>query len=110
LDWNHIPREIGGFSIFKLSHAGHLGPFKGLRMGGNLEFQPFIIGGMQKDVQTEFKLDKISDIGIDAKVNITSNLVADLTLNTDFAQVEADQERVNLTRFSLYFPEKRDFF
>ena len=110
LDWSHIPREVGGWSIFKLSYAGHLGPFKGLRMGGNLEFQPFAIGGMQRDTQTDFSLKKISDMGLDAKVNITSNLVADLTFNTDFAQVEADQERVNLTRFSLYFPEKRDFF
>jgi len=110
LNWSHIPREIGGFSIFKLSHAGHMGPFKGLRMGGNLEIQPFVIGGVQNDLQTEFQTDRLSDIGFDTKVNITSNLVADLTLNTDFAQVEADQERVNLTRFSLYFPEKRDFF
>lgn len=110
LDWNHIPREIGGFSIFKLSYAGHVGPFNGLRMGGNFELQPFMVGGIQKDLQTNFQLKKLNDLGVNAKVNITSNLVADLTFNTDFAQVEADQERVNLSRFSLYFPEKREFF
>ena len=47
---------------------------------------------------------------MDAKYGITQNLTADLTYNTDFAQVEADEQQVNLTRFSLFFPEKRDFF
>ena len=47
---------------------------------------------------------------IDVKYGITQNLVADLTVNTDFAQVEADEEQVNLTRFNLFFPEKREFF
>ena len=50
------------------------------------------------------------DIGLDVKYGITQNLVADVTLNTDFAQVEADEQQVNLTRFSLFFPEKREFF
>ena len=50
------------------------------------------------------------DVGIDVKYGITQNLVADVTVNTDFAQVEADEEQVNLTRFSLFFPEKREFF
>ena len=51
-----------------------------------------------------------SDFGVDAKVGITSGLTADLTWNTDFAQVEADAQQINLTRFSLFFPEKREFF
>ena len=110
LDWNHIPRNVGTWSIFKLTYAGHLGPFHNLKQGGNLEFQPFVVGGLQNDLQTDFDFLRNLDMGLDAKMNITSNLVADLTFNTDFAQVEADQERVNLTRFSLYFPEKRDFF
>ena len=50
------------------------------------------------------------DIGLDAKYNVTSNLTLDVTLNTDFAQAEVDDEQVNLTRFSLFFPEKRQFF
>jgi uncharacterized protein DUF5916 len=50
------------------------------------------------------------DVGGDAKYSITQNLTADLTVNTDFAQVEADEQQVNLTRFSLFFPEKREFF
>src|SRR5207302_3696344 len=48
--------------------------------------------------------------GIDAKYGITSTMTLDLTVNTDFAQVEIDEQQVNLTRFSLFFPEKRDFF
>src|SRR5207244_3299638 len=50
------------------------------------------------------------DGGLDVKVGVTRGLTADLTYNTDFAQVEADEQQVNLTRFSLFFPEKRDFF
>ena len=50
------------------------------------------------------------DIGLDVKYGITQNLTADFTYNTDFAQVEADEQQVNLTRFSLFFPEKREFF
>jgi hypothetical protein len=51
-----------------------------------------------------------SEIGGDIKYAVTPNLTADLTVNTDFAQVEADEQQVNLTRFSLFFPEKREFF
>ncbi|MEF8811914.1 MAG: DUF5916 domain-containing protein, partial [Bacteroidales bacterium] len=50
------------------------------------------------------------DAGLDVKYSLTNNLTADLTVNTDFAQVEADEQRINLTRYSLYFPEKRPFF
>ena len=54
--------------------------------------------------------DPNGDVGLDAKIGITDNMTADLTVNTDFAQVEADEQQVNLTRFSLFFPEKREFF
>ena len=50
------------------------------------------------------------DLGGDVKYGVTANLTADFTVNTDFAQVEIDEQQVNLTRFSLFFPEKRDFF
>ena len=51
-----------------------------------------------------------ADVGFDAKYGVTKSLIADFTVNTDFAQVEADEEQVNLTRFSLFFPDKREFF
>ena len=54
--------------------------------------------------------DLSGDLGLDVKYGITQNLTADFTYNTDFAQVEADEQQVNLTRFSLFFPEKREFF
>ena len=55
-------------------------------------------------------LDKDYDAGFDVKYGVTSGLTWDFTVNTDFSQVEADEQQVNLTRFSLFFPEKRDFF
>ena len=54
--------------------------------------------------------DTLGDIGLDVKWGITPKLTADFTVNTDFAQVEADEEQINLTRFDLFFPEKRPFF
>jgi hypothetical protein len=64
------------------------------------------------DLETSYLLTKTPkySLGLDAKIGITNNLTLDLTVNTDFAQVEADDQQINLTRFSLYFPEKRPFF
>jgi hypothetical protein len=59
---------------------------------------------------TETDYDQIGDWGIDAKVGVTSSSTLDLTYNTDFAQVEVDEQQINLTRFNLLFPEKRPFF
>jgi hypothetical protein len=78
----------------------------------NLELKPYAIADLTTDnVATPARRhDPDGDIGVDAKYGITQNITADLTYNTDFAQVEADEQQVNLTRFSLFFPEKRDFF
>lgn len=80
-------------------------------------FTPYVLGGVDQEAQlTEDgsayrKPREITrEIGGDLKYNLTNNLTLDLTANTDFAQVEADPQRVNLTRFSLFFPEKRRFF
>ncbi len=81
--------------------------------GNLLEIKPYVIG----DVNSDFSLSQIGSTqtggaaGLDVvKYGLTENLTADFTFNTDFAQVEADEQQVNLTRFSLFFPEKRDFF
>ncbi len=109
--WQLIPRDFGrGSGLFRLSEAGSLHGIAEVKMGGNLELRPYFFGGMENDSNTNFATDRLGDIGLDAKVALTANLALDLTLNTDFAQVEADQEQVNLTRFSLYYPEKREFF
>ena len=76
-----------------------------------LEITPYAQAGTTRDFEAldtdaQYKLDS----GVDLKYGITPALTLDLSWRTDFAQVEADQEQVNLTRFSLFFPEKRDFF
>jgi len=88
-------------------------------VSGRKPFQiaPNAIGGFGRsydlnDAETEYiRSDEVlGDIGLDVKVGLASNLTLDVTFNTDFAQVEADDQQVNLTRFSLFFPEKRIFF
>ena len=108
--WRLIPRYAGRNGKYRMSEAGEILGFNGLKMGNNIELKPFVTGGIQRDRQTDDLTEQLGDLGLDLKYNLTSTLTADFTYNTDFAQVEADQERVNLTRFSLFFPEKRDFF
>ena len=78
----------------------------------NLEIKPYAISDLTTDLTSSPKIsnDIGGDIGLDLKYGITQSLTADVTYNTDFAQVEADEQQVNLTRFSLFFPEKREFF
>jgi hypothetical protein len=78
----------------------------------NIEVKPYVTASLSTDrvATPRVSNDPEADVGIDAKYGLTQNLTADLTLNTDFAQVEADQQQVNLTRFNLFFPEKREFF
>jgi hypothetical protein len=105
--WRFVPLYAGVDGQFRTSEAGDVTGFNGLKRGGNFEIKPFMTGGVQRDDLAE---DELGEVGIDIKANITSTLTADFTYNTDFAQVETDQEQINLTRFSLFFPEKRDFF
>ncbi len=76
------------------------------------EIKPYGIAGLTTDrlASPPIENDPDANVGFDAKYRVTQNLTADLTVNTDFAQVEVDEQRINLTRFSLFFPEKRDFF
>ncbi len=106
--WPHIPARFrGGFR--QVSQYATLRGLRDLPQGRYMELKPFAIVGAQKlDGVTD--TDVLDDIGVDFKYAITSSLTADLTWNTDFAQVEADNVQVNLTRFSLFFPEKREFF
>ena len=91
--------------------------FEGVYSKKPLYVTPYILGGSDhrsrlNDAETLYNTstDFTREAGIDLKYNLTSNLTMDLTVNTDFAQVEADDEQVNLTRLSLFFPEKRQFF
>lgn len=108
--WQLVSRDLGRSGILKLSEAGSLLGLSGLHIGTNFEFKPYFLGGLENDQNTEFKNDGLEDIGLDTKIALSANMTLDLTVNTDFAQVEADQEQVNLDRFELYYPEKREFF
>jgi hypothetical protein len=76
----------------------------------NLDAKPYIVSDFTSDRRTTRADELDASVGFDVKYGITQNVTADLTVNTDFAQVEADEQQINLTRFSLFFPEKREFF
>lgn len=91
--------------------------FRGIKPSKKLYVTPYVLGGYEKnnllnqsETGYETKDNFHHEIGGDVKFSITHNLTADFTINTDFAQAEADDQLVNLTRFSLFFPEKRQFF
>ena len=111
-----LPISSGGMGgaagIFRVSAAGTLVGIEPPSASRNIEIKPYAIGGLTTDVNASPPQTgrRDGDFGLDVKVGITRNLTADFTLNTDFAQVEVDEQQVNLTRFSLFFPEKREFF
>ncbi|WP_457565504.1 DUF5916 domain-containing protein [Caldithrix abyssi] len=96
------------YDIEMLSLAGKLVGLRGITNRTPWEFKPYATLGLQNERDTGF--DNIAKFGGDVNYRITSNLKLNITVHTDFAQVEADRARINLTRFSLYYPEKRQFF
>jgi hypothetical protein len=106
--WAPIPK---GYSLTRVSLAGTLTGLRTLDQGMDLRIKPFLVTGVRhKRLGTEEDTSVPSEVGLDMKYGLTSALNLDVTVNTDFAQVEVDEQQVNLTRFSLFFPEKRDFF
>ena len=102
-----IPR---GFDIYRVSLAAKM---TGLNLPSRRDIKliPYALGSLNKDYTVGGdNLIENGDVGVDLKWGIRPNLTLDATYNTDFAQVEADEEQVNLTRFDLFFPEKRPFF
>ncbi|MFQ5602286.1 MAG: carbohydrate binding family 9 domain-containing protein [bacterium] len=110
--WSPITRDddFDDSGKFKASKFGVLNGLKNIKQDQHVQIKPYSIGGVEKNYDKGTPVEKLADIGLDAKIHLTSNIVSDITLNTDFAQVEADNERVNISRFNLFFPEKRDFF
>ncbi|MEO1262619.1 MAG: DUF5916 domain-containing protein [Bacteroidota bacterium] len=111
-----IPLNWGDMSMWKPSQTQKF-RFRGLGTRKPLYITPYLLGGYQETHDLSGKdnvylqdRDPRIEAGLDVKYSLTSNLTLDLTVNTDFAQVEADDQQVNLTRFSLFFPEKRQFF
>ncbi len=107
--WTPILRSYGYMGRLKISYFGHLTGLSGLAQGDKLQVTPYVIGGGNK-AEAAVPFRGTADAGVDLKYRLTSNMTADLTVNTDFAQVESDQEQFNLTPYSLFFPEKREFF
>ncbi len=110
-----IPPDIAN-SLWKPSKATLI-EFSGLKPERPVYITPYVTGGIGQvnelnEESGEYKMATSPkyDAGLDAKYSLTNNLTLDVTLNTDFAQVEADDQKINLTRYSLYFPEKRVFF
>ena len=106
--WSAVPREFG---LYRLDFAGQLaGVVPPFRRAATVT--PYVLGSTERDYtdpsQTSFG--QQAEFGGEAKVQVTQGLTLDMTVNTDFAQVEVDDQQVNLTRFSLLFPEKRPFF
>ncbi len=93
----------------KVSEAGYISGIKGIKQGKGIDVRPYgLLGEEKKDIDTESEF--IYNGGVDVFYNITPALKASLTYNTDFAETEVDERRINLTRFPLFFPEKRRFF
>ncbi|UCC48742.1 MAG: carbohydrate binding family 9 domain-containing protein, partial [Gemmatimonadota bacterium] len=108
--WTAWSRE--GEGLHRVSRAGELDGLDSLRRGLDLSVKPYVLTSVGQDYleRPSGSADFEPDVGLDAKLGLASGLVLDVTVNTDFAQVEADEEQVDLSRFSLFFPEKREFF
>ena len=111
--WAPISKE---YTLTRVSLAGTMTGIGAVNRGLDLRMTPYVLAGGRQDRATGAVagggLDGsgFNDYGLDVKYGVASGLNLDLTLNTDFAQVEVDEQQVNLTRFPLFFPEKRDFF
>ncbi len=107
--WSPLPRQ---FDLFRVSMAGALtGVEAPAGLWRTLQVTPYAVGGASK--QTDVlgaEIETFREFGGDLKYGVTSGLTLDATVNTDFAQVEVDQQQINLDRFNLFFPEKRPFF
>ena len=107
--WNNYRR---GFQLENVSQAGHMEGLEGAVAGLRLRVKPYLLGGFRRfSNESRTVTQSASDAGIEVmKYRITPSLTADLTWRTDFAQTEVDDQQVNLDRFPLFFPEKREFF
>ena len=101
--WAHLGRQ---HDLFRVSEAGHLLAVDPPRQR-NLQLTPYVLSSARDHAKGSTD---DSEVGMDLKYGLTPSLTLDVTVNTDFAQVEADDQQINLDRFSLFFPEKRPFF
>jgi len=104
--WAPIPRQ---FNLYRLSLAGTLGGVQTPALR-NLRITPYALGNALESGVKPVDSTVLGEVGGDLKYSLTPSLTLDATVNTDFAQVEVDDQQVNLDRFTLFFPEKRPFF
>ena len=104
--WAPIPRA---YTFNRLSLAGDLNGLPNAAGGRDLRVKPFALGGSVRETGGS-NFSRQTEVGVDVKYRLTEGLTLDVTANPDFAQVEVDEQRVNLTQFSLFFQEKREFF
>ena len=110
--WTSWQRSYG---LERVSQAGELAAWKKSSAAGCMKFKPYVTGGWRQGVPIVgapgFDAGLNGKVGLEvAKIGITPSLTAEFTANPDFGQAEVDNQIVNLTRFSVFFPEKRDFF
>lgn len=106
--WAPLERQ---YRVHRMSKAGTITGLAGLRQGRNLQIKPYAVSSNSSGAQVlPSAVGSKGDAGLDLKYGVTPALTLDLTYNTDFSQVEVDQEQVNLSRFSRFFPERREFF
>ncbi len=104
--WSPLPIQ---FDLMRVSMAGSLAGLDPPAQR-NLKLIPYALTEARRRGTEGPDTDLLGDVGVDAKYSLTPSLTLDATLNTDFAQVEVDEQQVNLDRFNLFFPEKRPFF
>ena len=104
--WAPVSRQ---FTMNRLISAGTLTNVN-VPNTRNIKIMPYVLGQNNKVINETSNSDQDGNFGLDAKMSVSSTMTLDLTYNTDFAQVEADDQQINLDRFSLFFPEKRAFF
>ncbi|OFW10892.1 MAG: hypothetical protein A3H96_20910 [Acidobacteria bacterium RIFCSPLOWO2_02_FULL_67_36] len=107
-----VPDGLGTNGIQRTSRSATLVGIEAPPGSRALDIKPYVTSDLSTDLTADLPVrNKVGkDFGADVKYGLTRGLTADFTYNTDFAHVEADEQQVNLTRFSLFFPEKREFF
>jgi hypothetical protein len=104
------PQAYDRFGLLRLSNAATLVGLEAPAGSRRMELKPYAIGSQSHAPLRDINEEWSGDVGADFKFGVTDGLTADVTWNTDFAQVEDDETQVNLSRFSLFYPEKREFF
>jgi len=104
--WSPVPRA---YNLYRASLAGTLGGLPDASRGNNLRIKPWLAVDSTRPSGGD-AFDNGRHVGVDLKYGVTPSLTLDVTAKPDFAQAEADEQQVNLTQFSLYYPEKREFF